>query len=281
MNTHEGILYNVYRQQLILKSDLFGGMLTLPVVGVPPLSLSQSSKEWMQLATDAGVGGTSDTTTVQMPPKFVMAEMDHFLEFIFNIRPWTDVTPGLDQLCAVLKTCDFFGVESGMQYAIHHLEDHAELGPALRYRLAEEYHIERWAKRVFYELMSASILDISQSDEGYLGWPVYRALHRLTLALFPPDVVHANFCYDRSYCEGCWTRKWLDTEVGSLGTLLKDEVSGSEMHDTLSDMVVPGMTGECCLLTVRSIQDTAANPSLLKKEEEYIEGAVEALIRDW
>ncbi|KAJ7468188.1 hypothetical protein FB451DRAFT_1401436 [Mycena latifolia] len=268
LKTHDGTLYNVYRQQLILKSNLFGGMLTVD---------------------GAGQDGTSDATAVEIPERFSSAECDEFLEFIFNILPWTNDTPGIDRLCAVLKTCDFFGVESGMKYAIHHLEDHPDLGPALRYKLASDFGIERWAKRAFYELMSESILEISNADEVLLGWPAYRALvrthaevahHRLTLALFPPEVVHANFCYDNQYCANHWAENWVGMS-GVVGTLLKDELSGAEMHDALSGMQVPGMTGECRLLTITSIQDTPAAKSLLRKEEEYIDNTVEALIKDW
>jgi hypothetical protein len=53
------------------------------------------------------------------------------------------------------------------------------------------------------------------------------------------------------------------------------------MHDALVEMKVPGMTGECRLLTITSIQDTPSVKSRLRKEEEYIDKAVEDLIRQW
>ncbi|KAJ7632048.1 hypothetical protein B0H17DRAFT_961965 [Mycena rosella] len=137
-------------------------------------------------------------------------------------------TPALGRLCALLKTCDFFGAESGTRYAIHHLEDHPELGPALRYELAEKYHIDRWAVRAFFELMSESILELSEADEKCLGWVAYRSLvrthatvaqYRLGLALFPPDAVHCHFCYDNNYCGNSWAKNWVGIS-GGLGTLL-------------------------------------------------------------
>ncbi|KAJ7088974.1 hypothetical protein C8R44DRAFT_892596 [Mycena epipterygia] len=289
LKTQDGTVYNVYRQQLIIKSDFFGGMLTLPIPEHTSSPLSENSMVWLERAKKAGLDGTSDATAVEMPDEISTAEFDEFLEFILNILPWTDETPELARLCAILKTCDFFGVESGMQYAIHHLEDHPELGPALRYKLASDFGIQRWAKRAFYELMSESILEISEVDEIHLGWAAYRALvrthaevarHRLTLALFPPDAVHANFCYDNEYCGSRWAENWVGMS-GGLGTLLKDELSGAEMHDALVEMKVPGMTGECRLLTITSIQDTAAAKSLLRKEDDYVDKAVAALIRDW
>ncbi|KAJ7484508.1 hypothetical protein FB451DRAFT_1169557 [Mycena latifolia] len=275
LKTHDGTLYNVYRQQLILKSDLFGGMLTLPIPGHTAAPLSESSKEWMERAWTARV----------MPQRWKSRRGSVQRSATSSLSLSSISFRGL----TTPRTCDFFGVESGMKYAIHHLEDHPDLGPALRYKLASDFGIERWAKRAFYELMSESILEISNTDEVLLGWPAYRALvrthaevahHRLTLALFPPEVVHANFCYDNQYCANHWAENWVGMS-GVVGTLLKDELSGAEMHDALSGMQVPGMTGECCLLTITSIQDTPAAKSLLRKEEEYIDNAVEALIKDW
>jgi hypothetical protein len=33
-------------------------------------------------------------------------------------------------LVTLLKTCDFFAVESGIRYAVHYLENHVNLGSA-------------------------------------------------------------------------------------------------------------------------------------------------------
>ncbi|KAJ7435710.1 hypothetical protein B0H11DRAFT_2113107, partial [Mycena galericulata] len=272
----DGTLYNVNRQLLVLKSDCFAGMLTLPAPVELPSGLSQSSKDLIELSRKARLDGTSDATAVHLPQSFSGAECEAFLEFIFNLLPWTSDTPPLERLCALLKTCDFFGAESGVRYATHHLEDHPDLGPALRYRLASDYHIDQWAKQAFYELMSGSILEISVTDEKLLGWSAYRTLvrthakvaqYRLGLAFFPPMQIYS------------WAKNWVGIS-GGLGTLLKDEISGSDLHDALHEMVVPGMNEECRVLTVTSIQDTPDGKSLLK-EEEYIDNAVEALIKQW
>ncbi|KAF8144679.1 hypothetical protein K438DRAFT_1992602 [Mycena galopus ATCC 62051] len=285
----DGTYFNVNRQLLILKSDCFSGMLSLPIAGHPPLKLTESTKELIEQARTAGLDGTSDATAVPLPAQFTAVECQVFLEFIFNVLPWAKDTPALERLCALMKTCDFFAVESGMQYATHHLEDHPDLGPALRYRLASCYDITHWAKRAFYELMSTSILEISEADEESLGWAAYRTLvrthaqvsqYRLTLAFFPPDVVHGTICYDNTYCGTRWAETWVGLS-GGLGTLLRDELSCAEMHDALVEMEVPGMTRECRLLTITSIQDTPSVKSRLRKEEEYIDKAVEDLIRQW
>ncbi|KAJ7714867.1 hypothetical protein B0H16DRAFT_1898951 [Mycena metata] len=261
LKAEDGTYYNVNRELLILKSDFFCGMLSLPIPGHPPLCLNQTSKELLQKAKEAGLDGTSDETAVKFPPHFTSSECDIFLEFIFNILPWTKDSPSLDRLCALLKTCDFYAVESGMEYATHHLENHPDLRAALRYQLASTYHIARWAHRAFREMMSASILDLSLQEEAWLGWDAYRVLVR-------------------THAQSRWEANWVGL-TGGLGTLLMDEVSGAEMHDGLSEMEVPGMTGECRLLTITSIQDTPSEKSLLRKEEQLVETAVEALIKTW
>ncbi|KAJ6552914.1 hypothetical protein B0H19DRAFT_1370691 [Mycena capillaripes] len=281
--------YNVYREPLILKSFFFEGMLKLPAPSSAPASLSQSSRDLLEFAQRSGYDGTSDTTAVTFPETFSNRECEVFLEFIFNLLPWTKETPALDWLCAVLKTCDFFGADSGVEYAIHHLEDHPELGAALRYRLASNYGIDRWAKRAYYELMSGSMLEVTSEDELSLGWDAYRSLvrahaevtqYRLALALFPPEVVHSSLCFSHDYCKRCWVDNWMGMS-GGVGNLLKDGLTGSEMHDALGNMEVSGMTGECRLLTITSIQDTPGKKSSLRKEEDIIDKAVEVLIRAW
>ncbi|KAJ6450134.1 hypothetical protein C8R47DRAFT_1329919 [Mycena vitilis] len=282
--------YNVYRQPLILKSDFFSGMLTLPIPGAMPASLSESCRDLLAAAKKAGYDGTSDATAAAVfPAHFSNRDCEVFLEFIFNLLPWKKDTPALDWLCSVLLTCDFFAVESGVQYAVHHLEEHPHLGAALRYRLARNYHIDRWARRAFYELMEGSMLELTQEDDELLGWDAYRALvmahaevtqHRLTLALFPPDVVHSAHCYTNSYCDSSWVGNWMGMS-GGVGRLLRDGLSGSEMHDRLVEMEVMGMTEECRLLTITSIQDTAEKKSVLKKEEDIIDKTVAALIKNW
>jgi hypothetical protein len=126
-------------------------------------------------------------------------------------------------------------------------------------------------------------------EEMLLDWPAYQTLvrthsevahYRLTLALFPPDVIHADFCYNKDYCEHRWGDNWVGLS-GGLGPLLVDELSGAELHDSLAKMEVSGMTEECRLLTITSIQDTPSVKSRLRKEEELVDTAVEDLIRQW
>ncbi|KAF8207496.1 hypothetical protein K438DRAFT_1962421 [Mycena galopus ATCC 62051] len=280
LKANDGTLYNVNRQLLVLKSEFFAGMLTLPPPEAPPGPTEQA----------VILDGTTDATAVLFPATWTSAESEAFLEFVFNILPWTNEPPPLDRLCAILKTCDFFGVESGFRYATHFLEEHEDLGPALRYQLAKKYNIPSWAKMAFEKLMSESILDLSEEDERWLGWDAYRALvqtkedvtrHRLELAFFPPQVTHCSQCYSLTFCGDAWAEKWVSIS-GPLGALLRDEIPAKEFRDTLQQMTVPSMTTECFSLTVRSIlAPPAPERNQLKMEEEYILKAVEALIKQW
>lgn len=72
---------------MILKSDFFNGMLTLPIAGAAPPSLSQSSKSLLESAKNSGLDGTSDETAVAFPEMLDHVECEVFLEFIFNLLP--------------------------------------------------------------------------------------------------------------------------------------------------------------------------------------------------
>ncbi|KAJ7352038.1 hypothetical protein DFH08DRAFT_1077839 [Mycena albidolilacea] len=291
LKAHDGTLYNVNRQLLVLKSELFAGMLTLPQPPPEALSptLSQGSRGLIERAAQAGLDGTTDETAVALPETLSAEECEIFLEFVFNTLPWSQNPPPLERLCALLKTCDFFAVESGIRYAVHYLENHVDLGSARRYRLARDYNIRHWAKMAFEELMVQSVLTLEEEDEQDLGWNAYRVLvrtqaevmqHKLCLAFFPVQPVHAPDCYSNEYCGRSWEENWVAAS-GPLGSLLRDQLSGKELHDKLHDLSIPGMEPECRRRTVRIMQETPTEKSLLKAEEKYIEDAVQELIRQW
>jgi hypothetical protein len=62
-------------------------MLSLPIAGHPPLKLTESSKDLIELARKAGLDGTSDSTAVPLPAQFTAMECQVSLEFIFNVLP--------------------------------------------------------------------------------------------------------------------------------------------------------------------------------------------------
>ncbi|KAJ7705164.1 hypothetical protein B0H14DRAFT_2647406 [Mycena olivaceomarginata] len=217
-------------------------MLKLPAPSSAPASLSQSSRDLLEFAQRSGYDGTSDATAVTFPETFSNRECEVFLEFIFNLLPCAH----LDlyekrkpyKLSVGQRRHRLWIGYSGVEYAIHHLKDHPELGAALWYRLASNYGIDRWAKRAYYELMSGSMLEVTSEDELLLCWDAYRSLVR----------AHDEVTQ-------CWVDNWMGM-FGGVGNLLKDGLTGLEMHDALGDMDVSGMTGECRLLTITSIQDT-------------------------
>ncbi|KAJ7802692.1 hypothetical protein B0H14DRAFT_3488196 [Mycena olivaceomarginata] len=264
----DGTLYNVYRHNLISQSEVFNGMLTLPIPNHPTLSLSDSTRALLEKAKDAGLEGTSDATVVAIPAQFTAMECDKFLE-LFSIHEgdWTPAIPSLDDLCAILKTSHFFVVQTGIDYATHHLDQHEKLGPARRFRMGCDYHIPSWVTRAFDELVTIPIMDVSTEDQERLGWETLWAVaraqaaitdHRVTLAVCPPEPIHESQCYNIYHCTSEWEKAWT-SQTGILGKLLKEELPGREIHDDLDDG--PG------------------RKSILKKEEDIIDDAIAGLVK--
>ncbi|KAJ7871827.1 hypothetical protein B0H14DRAFT_3567993, partial [Mycena olivaceomarginata] len=203
LKAHDGTLYNVNRQLLVLKSELFAGMLTLPQPPPEALSptLSQGSRGLIERAAQAGLDGTTDQTVVALPETLSAEECKIFLEFVFNTLPWSQDSPPLERL--------------------------------------------HWAKIAFEELMAQSVLTLAEEDEQDLGWNAYRILP-----------VHAPNCYSNQYCGRSWEEQWVAAS-GPLGSLLRDQLSGKELHDKLHDLSIPGMEPECWRMTVRIMQENA------------------------
>ncbi|KAJ7261038.1 hypothetical protein C8J57DRAFT_1232598 [Mycena rebaudengoi] len=231
------------------------------MLGMPKPVAEEKSEETIS-------DGDSDATALELPKDFSADEVEAFMEFIFSTQLWTDETRPLLGLTAVLRLSHFFDAASGVKYAVHHLENHPLLVPALRFRLAQNFDVTHWIEHAFEELMSHSILDLTESDEDLIDHRAYRALVRAHTEL--------------TLCERCWNEVWMDS-TGMLGALLRDEMSGAELHDMLPELDVPGMTGECRIRTVASIQDRPADgevperPSQLK-EDRIIADAIAALM---
>ncbi|KAJ7787796.1 hypothetical protein B0H14DRAFT_2629002 [Mycena olivaceomarginata] len=206
----DGTYFNVNRQLLILKSDCFSGMLSLPIAGHPPLKLTESTKQLIEQARTARLDGTSDATAVPLPAQFTAAECQVFLEFIFNVLPWTKDPPALERL-----------FESGMQYTTHHLEDHPDLGPALRYRLASCYDITHWAK--------PSVLRRGAPHKTVSDWGLQRSLTMIA----NPIVVFLLIC--KASPRHCGTLA-CDPGEGPVVTLRRAHVTwrGGQMYGCLA-----------------------------------------------
>jgi hypothetical protein len=193
----------------------------------------------------------------------------------------------LDDLCAILKTSHFFVVQTGIDYAIYHLDQHEKLGPARRFRMGCDYHIPSWVTRAFDELVTIPIMDVSTEDQERLGWETLWAVaraqaaitdHRVTLAVCPPEPIHESQCYNIYHCTSEWEKAWT-SQTGILGKLLKEELPGREIHDDLDVFSAGSMTGECRILTCASLQDGPGRKSILKKEEDIIDDAIAGLVK--
>ncbi|KAJ7659356.1 hypothetical protein DFH06DRAFT_1195568 [Mycena polygramma] len=151
-----------------------------------------------------------------------------------------------------------------------------------------DYHILPWIAQAFDELVATPVTLLTEEDEGLLGSDAFRALalaqaavtdHRVTLAVCPPKPTHASWCHDTVYCTNQWNTTWTST-AGVLGWLIKDELAGAEIHDSkLEQLSVPGMTGECRLLTCGNIREAPGRRSVLKEEEVIIDEAIARLMR--
>ncbi|KAJ7024268.1 hypothetical protein C8F04DRAFT_1270457 [Mycena alexandri] len=285
-----GMLYNVYRGPLMIQSDFFGGMLTLPIPDHPPLSLSTNAQEYLVQARKNGLEGSTDETAVEIPAQFKAAEIEEFLKFLF-LQGWTPAeAPALSKVCAILKLSHFFAVDAGVEYARFNLDNNQELsrqlGPFLRLKMGIEYHFKDWIKMAFDILATIPINTIEPEDEELMGWPAYWALakaqaevldHRLRLAVKPPVPNHCNECHDHMWCAGQWEEAWTSL-AGPLGDFIVEELAGSEIMAKLSTYRVGGMHFECFRRTCEGLKDSEDGKSILRREEEIIDDAVQQLM---
>lgn len=252
--------------------------------------------------------GSTDELALLLGNKFTSQEHEVFFRFVINttgcvvrvlrgtsanfFRRWSKELAPLPMLCTILKTCHFYDVQGGMDYAIDGLEQHAELSnfsAALRFRLGCDYSIREWVKRAFDELISVPVNDFSPEEEGLLGTDAFLMLaktqakitdHRTTLAVLPPPPTHALCCYNHLYCKTQWEAAWLSISGGVAGWLLKDELSGAEIYEKLNWFTAGTMTGECLRLTCDNIQlETPTKKSVLREEEDITDRAIEEILR--
>ncbi|KAJ6592417.1 hypothetical protein B0H19DRAFT_1245294 [Mycena capillaripes] len=283
-----GTLYNVYRAPLMRQSDVFKGMLSLPNPALPPLKLTDNSREYLAKAKEQGLEATSDETAIILPAQFSGMEIEKFLEFIF-LQGWSSDDPDLETACALLKLSHFFAVDAGFKFARRHLDNREELGPVLRLKMGFDYQIKAWIAKGFDELMAVPITEITLEEEALMGWAAYRALaraqaevldYRLTLALKPPTPNHCNWCSNHTCCANEWEKMWMSPS-GVLGALIKDELAGSEILDNLNTYPVGTMNVECHRRTCEGLEGTTESPSILKGEETLIDNAITQLMKQY
>ncbi|KAF8126449.1 hypothetical protein K438DRAFT_2001374 [Mycena galopus ATCC 62051] len=264
LRTTDGILYNVYRAPLAKKSGFFAGLLDLPY------------------AVPAG-------QALVLPGAIDSEELDALFDFIFNFKPWTTDLPSLSSLCAILKLSHFFDIETGTDYAIHHLAAHPHLNAPMRLYLACTYDVEPWVSKAFNELMAAPIDEITRDDEQLIGRVAYRLLvkthakvdrHRHELAFYPPIVQHSAGCKYNIGCQQAWEEAWFGRAGSGMVTALLDaKIPGKVLYETMPQFQAFRMLEECRVLTIATMEDTPERPGGLNKEHAMIENAIKELKR--
>ncbi|KAJ7759386.1 hypothetical protein DFH07DRAFT_957994 [Mycena maculata] len=235
-----------------------------------------------------GLDGLSDTTALILPKTIEVDDLDHLLEFIFNIKTYSpDEIPSLLGLCAILKLSHFLDVESGSQHANHHLTSHPHLGAPLRLFLACTYDVDEWIPEAFNMLMKTPIDELSHNDERLIGNFVYKLLirthakidkHRHDLTFYPPEVRHAPDCLVHSQCEKVWEAAWFGKAgSGMVSALLDAKIPGAAVYSTMEKFQVPEMRDICRVQTLSSLEDTPEKKSRFKKETTMIEEAIKEL----
>ncbi|KAJ7162516.1 hypothetical protein C8R46DRAFT_1222626 [Mycena filopes] len=252
------MLYNVYRGQLALGSELLAGMFSLPNPVIPAIGVTENARAWFNKAREQGLGGTSE-----FPPQFSALRRLRFSSSSCTCKgEWSRDNPDVATSCAILKLSHYLIVPQGIAYAKRYLDNNPEFTPVNRMSLAFPYHFADWigSASSFDELMGISINNLSEDEEKVLGPLAYRALARaqakvldarLRLALKAPDVNHCNYCSNIPYCREEWEKMWTSVN-GVLGALIKEDLPGSDTEDKVS---------------------------ILREEEGLIDEAVAALLR--
>jgi len=103
------------------------------------------------------------------------------------------------------------------------------------------------------------------------------------------------------YCKAQWDAAWLSIPAGVASWLLRDELSGAEIHEKLNWFSCGTMTGQCVRLTCDQVQlefscgtmtgqcvhltcdqvqlETPEEKSVLRHEEVIIDAAVKELLQ--
>ncbi|KAJ7685827.1 hypothetical protein B0H17DRAFT_1204659 [Mycena rosella] len=271
LRTQCGTLYNVYRTPLAMKSGFFSGLFGLPYAfneGQERPPVGADFKTLKEYAKKKNLDGHSDAKALVLPSLVDSDDLDHLFNFIFNYK-WSKDTPSLLNLVGILKLSHFMEVDTGTDYAVHHLSSHPHLTAPLRLHLAISY-------------------DISDNDEQLIGRWTYKLLvrthtkiddHRHALAFVPPTTLHAPYCIDTASCTKAFEDAWFGRAGGSgmVSALLDAKVPGEALHSVMMQFQVYGMLEDCRVRTLSSIQDTPERKSGFKKEGVFVADALKEL----
>ncbi|KAJ6451418.1 hypothetical protein C8R45DRAFT_1113533 [Mycena sanguinolenta] len=263
-----GVLYNVYRGQLQLGSELFGAILTLPHPNIPAMTVTDNARQWFQKARSLGLDGTSDELALVLPPQLAATEIEKYLHFVY-LQEWTDDQPSIETACAILKVSHFLAAPRGIAYAKRCLDMVGSLPAVQHLVLGFNYGFDSWIKMAFDELMLVPVNDISKEDEAMIGWPAFRALAKAQLQVMDTRLNLA--------VRGEWAKMWTSMD-GVLGALIKEELPGSQILEKLPTLYRGSMNSECHRRTCDGLKGSVDKLSILREEEELIDKAVEELM---
>ncbi|KAJ7503918.1 hypothetical protein B0H11DRAFT_2273688 [Mycena galericulata] len=288
LRTTSRMLYNlVYRTPLAKKSGFFAGLLGLPYHVDEGQERPPMGADFRTLQVYACLDGMSDEKALVLPDLVDADDLDYLFQFIFNFQRWSTKIPSLSSLVAILKLSHFFDVDSGMEYAIHHL-DAPHLNAPLRLVLAITYDVDKWIATAFTSLMQIPMDKLSDNDEKLLGHQTYKLLvrthakidtHRHDLASYPPTVLHAGYCVDQRSCAKAWDNAWFGkARSGMVSALLDAKLRGAALCSAMREFQVYGMPEDCRVRTLASIANTPEKRSGFKKESVIVEEAIKELM---
>ncbi|KAJ7830120.1 hypothetical protein B0H13DRAFT_2433953 [Mycena leptocephala] len=178
--------------------------------------------------------------------------------------------------------------DSGIEYAIHHLDVHPHLNAPLRLVLAITYDVDKWVAIAFTSLMQIPMDKLSDNDEKLLGHQTYKLLvrthakidtHRHDLASYPPTVMHGGYCVDQRSCAKAWDNAWFENAgSGMVSALLDAKLRGAALCSAMREFQVYGMPEDCRVRALASIADTPEKKSGFKKESVIVEEAIKELM---
>ncbi|KAI9065085.1 hypothetical protein FKP32DRAFT_1756887 [Trametes sanguinea] len=192
-----GTLYKIHADLLGLRGGVLQDLFELPQ--------SSENRE-----------GLTDDQPIQLP-QVTEREFEHFLELIYDghlLPPYS-----LEKLADILKLSTQWGVDSGRQWAIHHLEASRNVPASLRLQLARRYNVPQWVEPAFRELVFCiSLGELRGDDFVHLSYPVYILITKLKEAveherrvvayLAPECKTHGPSCSNPERCSLIWRETW-------------------------------------------------------------------------
>ncbi|KAJ6467475.1 hypothetical protein DFH09DRAFT_1482998 [Mycena vulgaris] len=194
----QGVLYNLHKTRLALKSEFFTEMFQ-----VPQNPESQDGKD-DDHPIDLDRSGISNI------------DFRYLLVFLYDQDEVPMPTP-LQYYFSVLHLSKMWRIPSGIKYAIAELPGHPDFTPAIQIRLSRQYDIKDWADPAFRNLIDRPLSQITLADAEHMGVVAYYKLvqvkcklseYKLGMAFNPPDIHHSFGCLDEPACERLWESFW-------------------------------------------------------------------------